>query len=205
MEQQVTINPRNVAIILFDDVEVLDFAGPFEIFSVTGLRGEGEPPFNVYTASLRPGPVIARNGLSINPLYTLANCPLPDIVIVPGGIGTRREMNNPVLVEWLQRQAVRAELMTSVCTGSLVLAKAGLLDGLEATTHHSSYELLEQTSNVRVQRGARYVDNGSVITSAGVQAGMDMSLHIIARLLGHEAAAETAHYIEYEWREAAQD
>jgi transcriptional regulator GlxA family with amidase domain len=204
MEQQVTINPRNVAVILFDDVEVLDFAGPFEIFSVTGRRSEGEPPFNVYTVSMRPGPVIARNHLSINPLYTLADCPLPDIVIVPGGIGTRREMNNPVLIEWLQRQATRAELMTSVCTGALVLARAGLLDGLEATTHHSSYDLLEQTANVRVRRDVRYVDNGKVITSAGVQAGMDMALHIVARLLGHEAAAETARYIEYEWREASQ-
>ena len=192
---------RNVAILIFDDVEVLDFAGPFEVFSVTGRRSEGEPPFNVYTVAEKAGVVLARNNLSINPHYTIENCPPPDILVVPGGYGTRREMNNPVLVEWIRQQATRVELMTSVCTGALVLAKAGLLDGLSATTHHGAFDLLQEIApSTSVRRGERFVDNGFVITSAGVQAGMDMSLHIIGRLLGIEVARETAQYIEYDWQ-----
>jgi transcriptional regulator GlxA family with amidase domain len=192
---------RNVAILIFDDVEVLDFAGPFEIFSVTGRRSNDEPPFNVYTVAEKEGVVLARNELSINPHYTIGNCPPPDILIVPGGYGTRREMNNPILLDWVRQQAARTELTTSVCTGALVLAKAGLLEGLEATTHYGSYDLLQEIApNTAVRRGERFVDNGTVITSAGVQAGMDMLLHIIARLLGAEVARETAHYIEYDWQ-----
>lgn len=192
---------RNVAILIFDDVEVLDFAGPFEIFSVTGLRSEGEPPFNVYTVADDDGVVMARNKLSINPHYAIDNCPPPDILVIPGGYGTRREMNNPVLLDWVRQQAARVELTTSVCTGALMLGKAGLLEGLAATTHYGAYDLLQEIApNTEVRRGERFVDNGGIITSAGVQAGMDMSLHIIARLLGAEAARETAHYIEYEWQ-----
>jgi len=193
--------PRNVAIVLFNEVEVLDFAGPFEIFSVTGRRTTGERPFNVYTAAETDGPIAARGDLIIMPNYTLATCPPPDIVVVPGGYGTRAQMHNPALLGWVREQAARVELMTSVCTGSLVLANAGLLDGLAATTHFSAYDLLAETApTVDVRRGVRYVDNGAIITSAGVQAGMDMALHIIARLLGKDTAHETASYIEYDWQ-----
>jgi transcriptional regulator GlxA family with amidase domain len=192
---------RNVAILIFNDVEVLDFAGPFEIFSVTGQRVSDEPSFNVYTVAEKAGVVLARNNLSINPHFTIDNCPPPDILIVPGGYGTRREMNNPVLLNWIGQQAAQVELTTSVCTGALVLAKAGLLEGLSATTHYGSYDLLQEIApNTNVRRGERFVDNGVIITSAGVQAGMDMSLHIIAWLLGAETARETAHYIEYDWQ-----
>ncbi|MFQ3567840.1 MAG: DJ-1/PfpI family protein [Aggregatilineales bacterium] len=192
---------RNVAIVLFDEVEVLDFAGPFEIFSVTGRHTASERPFNVYTVAEADGPITARNNLVIMPSYTMANCPPPDIVVVPGGYGTRTQMHNPALIGWVREQAARVELMTSVCTGALVLANAGLLDGLAATTHFSSYDLLAETApTVEVRRGVRYVDNGAIITSAGVQAGMDMALHIVARLLGKDAAHETASYIEYDWQ-----
>ncbi|MEP7292857.1 MAG: DJ-1/PfpI family protein [Chloroflexota bacterium] len=193
--------PKNVAILLFDEVEVLDFAGPFEIFSVTGLRAEGEAPFNVYTVAEKSGTISARNHLVVTPHYTLDNCPPPDIFLIPGGSGSRAAMRNPAVIEWTQRQHRNTELTLSVCTGALVLATAGLLDGLQATTHYGAYDLLgELAPQATVVRGVRYVDNGKVITSAGVQAGMDMALHVVARLLGEDAARETAQYIEYEWQ-----
>jgi transcriptional regulator GlxA family with amidase domain len=192
---------RHVAILLFDEVEVLDFAGPFEIFSVTGRRSDGEPPFNVYTVAEKPGPISARNKLIVTPHYTIDNCPPPDIIVIPGGYGARAATRNPAILGWVKRQYEQTELTLSVCTGALVLATAGLLDGLQSTTHYGSYDLLgELAPNTTVIRGVRYVDNGKVITSAGVQAEMDMALHVVARLLGDEAAGETAHYIEYDWQ-----
>jgi len=191
---------KNVAILLFVEVEVLDFAGPFEIFSVTGGRGGGEVPFRTYTVAAKPGPIRARNDLTVTPHFTFETCPPPDVLVVPGGFGARAAMRDTTIVEWVRRQHERAELTTSVCTGALILGVAGLLDGLRSTTHHGSYELLGETApRTTVVRGVRYVDNGRVITSAGVQAGMDMALHVVARLCGPEVARETAHYIEYEW------
>lgn len=191
---------RNVAIVLFDEVEVLDFAGPFEIFSVAGWLG-GEQTLNVYTVAGEARVIQARGGLQVVPHYRLDDCPPPDIVVVPGGYGTRRQMKNPVLLAWLREQAGRVELMTSVCTGSLVLGGAGLLEGLLATTHYEEYDLLAGISPaITVVRGVRFVDNGAIITSAGVQAGMDMALHVVSRLLGEAAARATAANIEYDWR-----
>jgi len=191
---------RDVAILIFDEVEVLDFAGPFEIFSVTG-RQKQTTPFNVYTVAEKSGPVLARNQLSLNPRFTIADCPPPDILVLPGGLGTRREMNNPIVVDWIKRTALEAELVLSVCTGALLLAKAGLLDGLKATTHRGALDLLREIApKTTVLDRQRVVDNGKVIVSAGVSAGIDMALHVVARLLGKEEALETARYIEYDWR-----
>jgi transcriptional regulator GlxA family with amidase domain len=189
---------RNTAILLFDDVEVLDFAGPFEVFSVAGRRSELSP-FNVYTVAERLSPVLARNGLSINPRYAIADCPPPALVVVPGGYGTRREMNNLVLLEWLVRVAREAELTLSVCTGALILGAAGLLDGLGATTHFGAMDELRAVApGAELRPHSRIVDNGRVILSAGVSAGIDMALHVVSRILGVEHARETARYMEYE-------
>jgi transcriptional regulator GlxA family with amidase domain len=191
------------AILIFDDVEVLDFAGPFEVFSVTGRRQKLEP-FDVYTVAER-SPVSARNGLSINPKYSFADCPPPEILVVPGGYGTRREMKNPAMLEWISRVAPACDLVLSVCTGALVLGAAGLLDGREATTHFMAFdELRAAAPGARVREGRRIVDNGNVILSAGVSAGIDMSLHVVARLSGTDVARETARYMEYEgnWEHA---
>jgi transcriptional regulator GlxA family with amidase domain len=192
---------RKVAILLFDEVEVLDFAGPFEIFSVTGRRSDGEPPFEVFTVAEKADPIRARNGLIVTPHHTIEDGPAPDLFVIPGGYGSRAALRNPAILDWVRRQHDRAELTLSVCTGSLVLAAAGLLDGLRSTTHYGAYDLLaELAPRTTVVRGVRFVDNGKVVMSAGVQAGMDMSLHVVARLLGEEAARETARYIEYDWR-----
>lgn len=195
---------RNVAIVIFDEVEVLDFCGPFEVFAVTGQRNGGAGDFKVYTVAEKSEPVIARNGLSVNPSYTLTDCPKPDILLVPGGYGTRKEMNNTVLTGWISEQFSSLELLLSVCTGSLVLAKAGLLEGLSATTHYRAMDELRAVApNTTICPDDRYVDNGKVVTSAGISAGIDMSLHIVSRLLGAEKAAETAQHMQYDhWKGA---
>ncbi|WP_077923353.1 DJ-1/PfpI family protein [Spirosoma sp. 209] len=197
---------RNVAILLFNEIEVLDFAGPFEVFGVADRKADPKP-FQVYTVAQR-GPVYARNGLSINPSYLLNDHPKPDLLIIPGGggyqtdgtpFGTRREVDNPAVVNWIRRQAARAELVLSVCTGSLLLAKAGLLDGLSATTHYLALDSLAQLSpTTTVQPADRWVDTGRIITSVGISAGIDMSLYVVGRLLGKDVADETARYMQYD-------
>lgn len=190
---------KNVAILIFDDVEVLDFCGPFEVFSVAGRRS-GFNPFNVYTVAQNPGPVAARNNFSVNPAHTLSDCPRPDVLLVPGGYGTRREMHNEALTGWIARRAAEVELLLSVCTGALLLARAGLLEGLSATTHHGAFDLLREVApNTAVLESERVVDNGKIILSAGISAGIDMSLYAVGRLLGEEQAEETAAYMEYDW------
>jgi transcriptional regulator GlxA family with amidase domain len=170
------------------------------VFSVTG-RQKQQACFNVYTTAEKSGPVLARNQFSVNPRYTFADCPPPDILVVPGGWGTRREMSNPKVIDWIKSVAPKTELILSVCTGALLLARAGLLDGLKATTHRGALDLLRETaSKAEVLDNQRVIDNGKVILSAGVSAGIDAAFHVVARLLGKEEALETARYIEYDWR-----
>ena len=198
---------RNVAVLIFNDVEVLDFAGPFEVFSVTGKR-DGSDPFNVYTVA-ETSPILARNSLSINPHYTLENCPPPDILIVPGGggyhadgtpYGTRKEIDNQTLLNWIEQQSEKTEKLVSVCTGALLLAKIGLLEGKVATTHQGAIaQLSEMLSPEQVHPEARIADNDSIILSGGISAGIDMSLYVVAKLLGLNTATETAKYMEYDW------
>ena len=191
---------RNVAILIFDEVEVLDFCGPFEVFSIAGRRA-GLDPFNVYTVSEKGETVSARGGLRVIPKYSVDNAPRPDIVLVPGGYGTRKEMHNERLIGWIRECAPAAELVLSVCTGALLLARAGLLEGLEATTHWAAIDLLRETApGTSVLENVRFVDNGDIVTSAGVAAGIDMALHVVARLMGAELAIEAARYMEYDWR-----
>ena len=191
---------RNLAILIFDDVEVLDFCGPFEVFSVTGKR-DGSDPFNVYTVAEKT-PVSARNQLSINPHYTLENCPQPDILVVPGGFGTRREMLNQTLLEWINQLYPQTEHILSVCTGALILAKAGLVENIAATTHHGAFDELRAVApNAEIREDQRIVDSGKIIFSGGISAGIDASFYLVAKLLGKETASETATYMEYDWKE----
>ncbi len=192
---------RKVAIFIFDEVEVLDFCGPFEVFAVTGARAE-EKPFDVFTVAETAAPITARNGLSVNPKFTFADCPPADILIVPGGYGTRPLMHHQATLDWLQAQAAQAELVMSVCTGALLLAKIGLLEGLTATTHWAALDLLRDVApNTTVQADTRLVDNGRVLLSAGISAGIDLSFHLVSRLLGRAVAQETARWMEYDWKE----
>ena len=192
--------PKNVAILLFNNVEVLDFAGPFEVFSVTSSPG-GDSLFNVYTVAETTHPILARNNLSINPDYTLENHPAPDIVIIPGGFGSRAALQQANIIEWVQQYAQQAEWVLSVCTGSLILAKAGLLNGLSATTHHHAFEELRQLApQTTVMTDRRFVDNGKILTSGGISAGIDLSFYVIAKLFGQAVAMKTAQYMEYDWQ-----
>lgn len=199
---------RSVAIFLFDEVEVLDFAGPYEVFSVAGLRTLPQKPFDVFTVAEKSS-IVARNGLKITADYTFENMPKADIVLLPGGggytpdgvaFGSRREMNNPVVLEWVKKQATQVELLLSVCTGALILGQAGLLDGLKATTHFMALDSLRAISTeIEVVEKVRYVDNGTVILSAGVSAGIDMSYYVVSKLLGSEIATEAARYAQYDY------
>ena len=194
---------KNVAILVFPDVEVLDFAGPFEVFAVTDeLRGYDT--FHTFTVAVSPGTVRARNGLKLVPDFTPENCPPPHVLIVPGGFGTRALLQQPALLEWLRIRARDAELVMSVCSGALVLAKLGLLDGLRATTHHELLGLLaELAPAATVDASRRFHDNGRILTAGGISAGIDCSLHVVGRLLGEAAVAATAAYMEYRRLESA--
>jgi len=193
-----------VGIFVFDDVEVLDFAGPFEVFSRTRLapgaesrRSDQSAPFDVFTVARSTAPVVAIGGLTIVPSHSWESAPPIDILVVPGGFGTRALLGDEAALAWIRRAAAAASLVTSVCTGALLLAKNGLLRGRRATTHWAALDLLASLdSTIDVQRAARVVSD-TIVTSAGVSAGMDMAFAVVEKLHGPEVARETAHYIEY--------
>ena len=195
---------RNVGILIFDGVELLDFCGPYEAFTAVARYGD-EKPFNTFTVAEQDGPVASAAGTRFLPDYTFATAPAIDILVVPGGMGTRREIDNPVVINWIRAVAGEAELTTSVCTGSFLIARAGTLgDGSKATTHWGSIERMrEMFPGVEVLENVRFVDDGIVVSSAGVSAGIDMSLHVIERLAGVEAAESSARLMEYDyWKPA---
>lgn len=191
--------PLRVAILLFDDVEVLDFAGPFEVFGVARAES-GDPAFRVVTVALRPGPVVARNDLTILPTCTPDTLGDVDVLVIPGGFGTRRELTNPAMLDFIRAASASAGLTLSVCTGALLLGAAGLLAGRGATTHWAAMdELRALDCGATLHPEARLVDNGALITAAGVSAGLDAALHIVSRIYGEATARRTARYMQYDW------
>jgi transcriptional regulator GlxA family with amidase domain len=196
-------NPRNVAILVFDDVEVLDFAGPHEVFTVAGELVR-PPPFYVYEVGPTGAPVLARGRLLVTPRYSIDACPKPDILIVPGGYGTRPLLKHGKLIEWIAEKAGEVELLLSVCTGALLLAKAGLLEGRSATTHHGAFEQLAAISpTTQILRDQRFVQGSDrIITAGGISAGVDMALFVVEKLLGEGARAMVAEEMEYGWHPA---
>jgi transcriptional regulator GlxA family with amidase domain len=191
---------RNTAILIFDDAEVLDFCGPFEVFSVTNELNNYEL-FNVFTVAERKRTIRAKNGLKVQPDYSFRSSPAADILLIPGGSGTRKVMHDNRALSWIKSIAAGAELLLTVCTGSLVLAKTSLLDGLKATTHHEVIPLLRETApDTEILPTRRFIDNGSVVVSAGISAGIDMCLYVVARLHGSGIADRTARYMEYPWK-----
>lgn len=187
------------AILLFDDVEVLDFAGPFEVFSVAADILGGER-LRVLTVAESAGEVRAIGGLRVRPECAIADVATPEIVVVPGGDGTRREMENRTLVQWLREAHEGADLVLSVCSGARLLARAGLLDGLRVTTHHQVVEHLRELAPAAiVEPGRRYVDAGKIVTTGGISAGIDGAFYVVARLWGRDVARAAADYMEYDW------
>ena len=198
---------KRVGILVFPDVEVLDFCGPFEVFSVTRLdeerRRETPSPFEVMLVAEEPGTVVATGGLRVMPDCTLDACPLLDVLVVPGGWGTRRELHNERLLGWIRERAGQVETLTSVCTGSMLLGHAGLLDGRRATTHWRSLDWMRKSfPTVTVEEKLHVVEDGHVITSAGISAGIDMALRVVERYHGHDVALGTARNMEYAWLES---
>lgn len=192
-----------VGLLIFDDVEVLDFCGPFEVFSVARPVGENSDEFKLFTVMTiaeEDRIVTCRGGLLVKPHATIEKHPPLDILLVPGGQGTRRERHNQRLLDWIVQQDLNTNLTTSVCTGALLLAERGLLDHHRATTHWGSIDWMRgMYPNVEMVADARVVDEGHIITSAGVSAGIDMSLHVVSRLFRADVAAWTARRMEYEW------
>jgi transcriptional regulator GlxA family with amidase domain len=193
---------KRVGILIFAAVEVLDFAGPYEVFSVTRLsedrRLEEPSPFEVMLVAEGMEPVQATGGLRVLPEVSLSTCPALDVLVVPGGWGTRAEVSNTALLDWISDRGRQVETLTSVCTGSFLLAQAGLLDGRRATTHWRSLARMRQTyPAVTVEDKLHVVEEGHVLTSAGISAGIDMALHVVRRYFGESVARATARHMEY--------
>jgi transcriptional regulator GlxA family with amidase domain len=184
----------NVAIFIHDGVELLDFAGPGEVFSVSG--------FNVFTVAATEDPITSQNFVNIKPQYSIKNCPKPDIIVLPGG-ATNIPMQNNEVIEWIKKSVPATTVTLSVCTGAGLLSKAGLLDGKTVTTFHNYIDELQRiTPSAKVVRDTRFVDNGTIVTTAGVSAGIDGALHVVAKLKGKEVARRTVEYMEYDkWKE----
>jgi transcriptional regulator GlxA family with amidase domain len=195
---------KMVGVFLFDEVEVLDFAGPLEVFSTASrvkkrLQADVPDPFQVLTIGAGPGLIRARANLLVQPQFTITAHPRLDILIIPGGV-VDRELDKSELMDWIGETAKTAEITASVCTGAFLLAKAGLLDGQQATTH---WEDLQDLANafpeVQVVPDQRWIDLGKVVTAAGISAGIDMALHLVSRLEGQELAVRTARQMDYQW------
>ncbi|MGH7790053.1 MAG: DJ-1/PfpI family protein [Candidatus Binatia bacterium] len=193
---------KRVGILIFPEVEVLDFCGPFEVFSVTRLdearRREEPSPFEVLLVAASADTVVATGGMKVVPDVTLDSCPPLDLLVVPGGWGTRALRTDRRLLDWIAARGRAAATLTSVCTGSILLGAAGLLDGRRATTHWRSLDwMTELFPDVTVVRDQHVVEDGNLVTSAGISAGIDMALRVVAREYGETVARATARHMEY--------
>ncbi len=199
--------PRKVVgIVIFPEVEVLDFCGPYEVFSVVRLdearRREEPSPFKVLLVAEQSEAVTAAGGLRVLPDCTLGDCPRLDILVVPGGWGTRRQIENETLIDWLAQRGRQVEMLTSVCTGAMLLGRAGLLDGRRATTHWRSLAWMQESFPlVIVEERLHLVEDGHILTSAGIAAGIDLALMVAARYFGEAVARATARHMEYRYTE----
>lgn len=189
---------KNIGIVLFDGVEELDAIGPWEVLS-TWTRYFADDGYEVSCLSRRGGAVQCAKGLIVHAHHSFAEAPPMDVLLYPGGRGTRSQLHDEALLDWVRRQRDTVPLMTSVCTGSLVFAAAGLLSHRPATTHWAALDqLAEIDPTIDVRRDERFIDDGDIVTAAGVSAGIDMALHLIVRLAGPDRAREVRRYIQYE-------
>jgi transcriptional regulator GlxA family with amidase domain len=194
----------NVGIYVFNEVEVLDFAGPFQVFStatrvMSSLSPSKEELFAVFMIGIDDNPIRTRGGLSINPDCSIDDHPDIDLLVIPGGDVTA-ELRKSKVVSWIAGQTHNTKLIASICTGAFLLGQAGLLHGLKVTTHWQDIEELSRIlPSTKVIENVRYIDQGNIITSAGISAGIDMSLHLVSRLTGEEVAVKTARQMEFAW------
>lgn len=192
----------NIGIYIYDQAEVLDFSGPFEVFSTAARISEDEDIFTPLLISQQSGSVKARGGYQVQPHFEFHNHPTLDVLIVVGGVHDR-EMDKPQVLDWIAEQADKVSLVASVCTGAFILAKAGVLTGERVTTHWADIpDLRQMFPALEVVEGVRWVDSGNVVTSGGISAGIDMSLYLVEKLHGRELAERTARQMEFDWRAA---
>ncbi|MDH5824498.1 DJ-1/PfpI family protein [Luteimonas sp. RD2P54] len=190
---------RNVAILVFEDAEVLDFAGPFEVFAVSSQLNAGRG-FDVGLVAEHRSPVRAMNGMTVVANWTWEDMPAPDVLVVVGGRGSRQAMAHAPLRAWVAQAAAAAEVVLSVCGGARIVGALGLLDGRQATTHRQAFDELQAIAPAALlRRDARVVDAGRIVTTGGISAGIDGALHVVSRLLGEPVAQRTAAYMEYAW------
>ena len=197
---------QTIGIYLYHDVEVLDFAGPFEVFNTaTRVYARFHPEshqdrFKVITIAEKAGLVRARAGLPVMPDSLISSHPPLDVLIVPGGIHNA-EMEKPQVLDWARRVNTNTSITAAVCTGAFILGKAGILDGLNATTHWEDIpDLKKLLPGSNILENVRWVDEGRIVTSAGISAGIDMSLHLVSKLEDEELALMTARQMEYDWQ-----
>jgi transcriptional regulator GlxA family with amidase domain len=189
---------KRVGIFLFDGVEVMDFAGPYEVFTATNLNAPHQY-FDVFTVGEQKGDVPTSNGLIVKADYDFSDCPQADVLVIPGGNVRPELVSNDTISKWIESQNRNTEITFSVCNGAMLLAKAGLLKGLSATTHHCFYDKLSEIdSTINVVQKIRYVDTGKIISSAGISAGIDAALHIVLRIFGEEVVSHAIDIMEYE-------
>jgi transcriptional regulator GlxA family with amidase domain len=193
-----------IGMLIFDDAEELDFVGPWEVFTASAMvlreasSGDAVPGDTVVTVAEGAGPVRCAKGLRVLPDHTLGDHPPLDVLLVPGGMGTRREVHNSHVIEWIAKVAEAAEWVTSVCTGALLLHEAGPARGRRVATHHAFEDALEARGDITVVRDARYVVDGNLVTSQGVSAGIDMALWLVGRIHGRPHARRVRRYIQYD-------
>jgi putative intracellular protease/amidase/YHS domain-containing protein len=183
-----------VAFLISPGAVVIDFCGPWAVFESVGVEGRAQPTFHLYTVAESRSPVIASSGMKIVPDFTLQTAPPPKVLVIPAqnDLGART-------LEWIRSVAATADVTMSVCTGALLLAKTGLLDGKPATTHHSAYrQLALEFPKVEVRRGARFVESGNLATAGGLSSGIDLALRVVERYFGRDVATQTAYYLEYQ-------
>jgi transcriptional regulator GlxA family with amidase domain len=184
---------RNVAIVIYKGVELLDFAGPGEVFA-----SAGHGAFEVFTVASTIEPITSQGFVKILPDHSIDTSPKPDVIVIPGG-NVSAVYDDPKMMDWIKKSTEKTDITMSVCNGAIALAKTGLLDGLKATTHYHAVPALQKFPKVTVLPDERFVDNGHIVTTQGVSAGIDGALHVVERLLGDEAAWSTARYMMYRW------
>jgi len=191
---------RNVSILVFDDIEVLDFSGPYEVFNVAS-EAAAPSPFYVYSVGITDRPVQGRGKFTFTPRYSIKDSPQADVLIIPGGYGTRPLLKHEGLISWITKQAGKVEWLVSVCTGALLLAKAGLLKNCPATTHHTAFDRLQELSpTTTIVKDERFVQSSSnLLTAGGISAGIDVALDLVNKLAGAEVYTDVVEEMEYNW------
>jgi putative intracellular protease/amidase len=199
-EPQAKPATKNLAILIFNGVQIIDYAGPYEVFGHAWDEEKDQALFNIYTIAEKPDPITTWMGMTVVPKYTFDNAPKPDIILLPGG-NTSLELKNAKLLGWVRDRANEAEYVMSVCNGAFFLAETGLLDGKTATTFYGLVEdLREAAPKAKVVNDQRYTDNGKIITTAGLSSGIDGALHLIEKIAGHGQAQQVALNMEYNWQ-----